>query len=510
MKTFWRVLLGVCLLTVAFNANTYVMNADDIVLQWPVLAEGRYTSSTFNKPPAHSGLDILSSMHDGIYPAEVGIVVSSGWPANRIQECNIADPNGNWHGTTSENEWLHPSDGWSQVGNCGGYYVKIYHDTVAGGMYYTSYHHLDGTKYIIPAGQRITNKGQPIATMGASGWVTGKHLHFILTTDGTTFNGGAIDPLPYLSGDLPESTPVSVPPTPVPTQVPTPIPSPTPIPDTNKPTGWLVSAPSLANDRFTVKVHAQDTGGSGLSWVKIMSVGAYSFGEVLMGPDNGLYVGTVETGAIPDRTKLYYVIRAQDGAGNNEQLTGTNETTIIHDNTPPTGSYVNPPGSADDYFKLHAQVQDTGGVGVAWVRMSVWPKEGGVSENVNLEYNQETSLWQVDFSVSSKPSGTEYQYLLWAGDGFNNETQITGMGSFVVTHDISPPTGGFVNPPATADTTLTIKAQVTDPSGVTWVTISIRPQGQGFTQWPLVFNASTNLWEFQMDTRAAPSVAVVI
>ncbi|PIZ93888.1 hypothetical protein COX84_05650, partial [Candidatus Micrarchaeota archaeon CG_4_10_14_0_2_um_filter_49_7] len=391
-----------------------------------------------------------------------------------------------------------------------------------GNDWYTKYAHLASVE------ESLLNKYVPQGTkIGASGNTgslsQGIHLHFELRHgDGQfhTNNNGWSYPVPEIyapagwidvCNTTVQSTPIPVPPTAQPTTVPpTPIPSPTPIPDTNKPTGWLVSAPSLANDRFTVKVHAQDTGGSGLSWVKIMSVGAYSFGEVLMGPDNGLYVGTVETGAIPDRTKLYYVIRAQDGAGNNEQLTGTNETTIIHDNTPPTGSYVNPPGSADDYFKLHAQVQDTGGVGVAWVRMSVWPKEGGVSENVNLEYNQETSLWQVDFSVSSKPSGTEYQYLLWAGDGFNNETQITGMGSFVVTHDISPPTGGFVNPPATADTTLTIKAQVTDPSGVTWVTISIRPQGQGFTQWPLVFNASTNLWEFQMDTRAAPSVAVVI
>ncbi len=505
MKTLLRVFVGVCLLFAAFSVNTSVSNADTTYGPWQERCPGNTLPP--NRPsiqnPAPSAY-VTGSYGSGQY--------SYGHWDSFYHEYYALDFGGSFEVKAAASGFLTAHDEGGSGNSTTVYWINH------GNGWYTKYAHMSEIYALVL--NHTVNAGDPIGKSGNLGCGDcGIHLHFELRHgdgQGYTTPSGWSYPVPEIyapagwidvCNTTVQSTPIPVPPTAVPpTLVPTstPIPSPTPIPDTNKPTGWLVSAPSLANNRFTVKVHAQDTGGSGLSWVKIMSVGTYSFGEVLMNPENGLYVGTVETEAVPDRTKLYYVVRAQDGAGNHEQLTGTNETTIIHDNTPPTGSYVNPPGSADDYFKLRAQVQDTG-VGVAWVRMSVWPKAGGVTEDVNLEYNQETSLWQVDFSVSSKPSGTEYQYLLWAGDGFNNNTQITGMGSFIVTHDISPPTGGFVNPPATADTTLTIKADVTDPSGVTWVTISIRPQGQGFSEFPMRFDSSTNLWEFVMDTRAAPN-----
>ena len=73
------------------------------------------------------------------------------------------------------------------VGNSAGYNVVIKH---ANG-YYTVYAHC--SKLYVKKGQKVTRR-QKIAAMGASGTVTGTHLHFGVFT-GVPYNGGkSIDP----------------------------------------------------------------------------------------------------------------------------------------------------------------------------------------------------------------------------------------------------------------------------------------------------------------------------
>lgn len=72
----------------------------------------------------------------------------------------------------------------------GGNYIKIQHD----GGYVTIYKHLAKYSITVKVGD-IVPSGAIIATVGASGNVTGPHLHFEIQ-----FNVKPVDPLPYLQG----------------------------------------------------------------------------------------------------------------------------------------------------------------------------------------------------------------------------------------------------------------------------------------------------------------------
>ena len=74
------------------------------------------------------------------------------------------------------------------VGNSAGYNVVIKHDN----GYYTVYAHC--SKLYVKKGQRVSRR-QKIAAMGASGTVTGTHLHFGVFYGGVPYNGGkSVDP----------------------------------------------------------------------------------------------------------------------------------------------------------------------------------------------------------------------------------------------------------------------------------------------------------------------------
>lgn len=72
-----------------------------------------------------------------------------------------------------------------------GYFVKINH----GNGVYTRYMHMKKGSIAVKVGQKV-ERGQVIGYMGATGNVTGRHLHFDICIDGTYK-----DPKPYLSGD---------------------------------------------------------------------------------------------------------------------------------------------------------------------------------------------------------------------------------------------------------------------------------------------------------------------
>ncbi|MBQ7288759.1 MAG: peptidoglycan DD-metalloendopeptidase family protein [Clostridia bacterium] len=72
-----------------------------------------------------------------------------------------------------------------------GYYVQIDH----GNGYVTRYMHMKKGSLTVKAGQAV-KKGQVLGYMGATGNVTGAHLHFDIC-----INGEYIDPKPYLKGE---------------------------------------------------------------------------------------------------------------------------------------------------------------------------------------------------------------------------------------------------------------------------------------------------------------------
>lgn len=65
----------------------------------------------------------------------------------------------------------------------------------------TKYFHLQNGSIPVQVGDHVT-AGQQIGYMGSTGYSTGAHLHFQLEMDGEP-----IDPLPYITGEVPEAIP---------------------------------------------------------------------------------------------------------------------------------------------------------------------------------------------------------------------------------------------------------------------------------------------------------------
>ena len=123
---------------------------------WP-LPGVTYISAGYNGYPGHKGLDIAGPYGTAIVAAESGTVIE----ANNY-------------------------DSW---GYSWGYYVLIYHN----GTYTTRYAHM--SSLIVSAGQYV-EKGQIIGYEGATGNVTGPHLHFEVYQNGTREY-----PMKFLFGD---------------------------------------------------------------------------------------------------------------------------------------------------------------------------------------------------------------------------------------------------------------------------------------------------------------------
>ena len=78
----------------------------------------------------------------------------------------------------------------SKYSSSAGEYVKLDH----GNGIYTRYLHLKSGSRTVKVGQTV-KKGQVLGYMGATGNVTGAHLHFDIN-----INGSYVDPEPYLNG----------------------------------------------------------------------------------------------------------------------------------------------------------------------------------------------------------------------------------------------------------------------------------------------------------------------
>lgn len=120
---------------------------------WP-LPGVTYISATYGGYPGHRGLDIAGAWGTAVVAAESGTVIA----ANNY-------------------------DSW---GDSWGYYVLIYHN----GTYTTRYAHL--SSLAVSQGQYV-EKGTIVGYEGATGNVTGPHLHFEVYENGTR-----VDPMNFL------------------------------------------------------------------------------------------------------------------------------------------------------------------------------------------------------------------------------------------------------------------------------------------------------------------------
>ena len=169
----------VCLVIFAsiFNFNTSIKaEAASTIFMKP--AEGRY-SDFFHAPRPnrlHKGLDIAAS---GIVPV---FATAAGTVTKVVDGC----PN--------------------TPGACLGFgnYVTVRH-TFNGEVIDSVYAHLrPGIE--VSVGQSV-NKGRQLGIMGNSGASEGQHLHFEMHTGGYVNSNSAVDPLPFINGDMDSQLP---------------------------------------------------------------------------------------------------------------------------------------------------------------------------------------------------------------------------------------------------------------------------------------------------------------
>ena len=162
-QTFSLVLALIVVLMMNLSIETDTFGATDYNFCFPVnngCKIAYYQGYTSEYGANHDGVDIHSKGDDTIYAAYSGVVDDV---ANKCDHVN--------YGAACEH--------YTTYGN----YVRIKGDN---GIYFY-YGHLKQNTIIVKKGDRV-EKGQAIATMGSSGYSTGKHLHFEIrqTTSSST------------------------------------------------------------------------------------------------------------------------------------------------------------------------------------------------------------------------------------------------------------------------------------------------------------------------------------
>ena len=130
---------------------------------------------TITDPKGHTGLDLYQPIGTPVYAAEGGDIIVAG---------KINNAYGN-----------------SAYGNC----ILINHKN----GYYTFYAHLDTVK--VKSGMSVI-QGATIGTVGATGNVTGPHLHFEIRTNPIWNRKNFIDPEPMLKPIENNSSVINIPP----------------------------------------------------------------------------------------------------------------------------------------------------------------------------------------------------------------------------------------------------------------------------------------------------------
>ena len=164
-------------LAVGSSTNLHCATGTEIAASgWTVPVVARI-SSGWRTPdrPTHNGVDLAAARGTPIRAAASGIVI--------VAECNAHLASGAWYGCDR--------DGSLQVVGCG-WWVEIRHaDNVI-----TRYCHM-GSRPDVVVGQEVT-AGQVIGQVGATGNVSGPHLHFEVHVNGDASYAGAVDPVTFM------------------------------------------------------------------------------------------------------------------------------------------------------------------------------------------------------------------------------------------------------------------------------------------------------------------------
>jgi len=163
-----------------------------------------------------------------------------------------------------------------------------------------------------------------------------------------------------------------------------------------------------------------------------------------------------------------------------------------NDHDPPTGGIVDAPIAANHTLTIKATARDASGI--RQVQLKIWPT-GGVDSYIDLTHTG-GETWETSINVDQHPSGTVLNFMLRAWDASinNNTAQLTGTHTVTVVKDTERPTGHYTHAPTTVDSTLTVRAEITDPSGVAKATLHSTIGTYEMS------HEGTNIWSVTVDT----------
>jgi len=189
--------------------------------------------------------------------------------------------------------------------------------------------------------------------------------------------------------------------------------------DTTPPTGYYITAPSVAGRSLDISAHLEDP--SGVAGATLYSgIGTF---EMAKEGTSETWSVTVETGHLALGTTFNYNIHAKDFKGNSVQVTG-NQPVTVDDREPPTGYLVNVNPNPYNNMVLQADF-DPDLSGVAWVHAIY--KVGNGGWQTRSMSNLHTNHWEANIDIRYAPHGTHIEYYIFAGDFAGNQAQTTGV-----------------------------------------------------------------------------------
>lgn len=124
--------------------------------------------------------------HYGIDIATGGTVAVNASAAGTVRVAANGCADVGFYGSTCNSGW--------------GNYIIVTHSAANGQVFETVYAHLKGA-LSVSVGQKVS-QGQRLGTMGSSGSSTGQHLHFELHKGMRSGSSTAVDPMPYITGQI--------------------------------------------------------------------------------------------------------------------------------------------------------------------------------------------------------------------------------------------------------------------------------------------------------------------
>lgn len=415
----WKV---VWLLTVVLTVSLVpgFVQAQTPQFVWPVEDGANHVSQYYSSQ--HKAVDILESGNDKIYAAEAGTVVYAV----------------NWHEDKPDGGWM----------------IKIHHDSVYGGQYYTWYCHLQEASLQVSAGQTVT-KGQEIATMGNTGTVQGDpgiHLHFVLA-NGPDIEANAINPYPdYLSGD--------------------------PGDDFVDPTIQITS-PGSSNafsTQIPVSMNASDNeGGTGVRFVEVKLHYSGAWHEELTQQDWTGADGWNVTLNVPSEASGAPDVKidafSEDYNGN--RSAPSTVTGLVIDQQAPSVNITTPSDGASFNDSIHVEADASDNRGVTQVVFKLhyqgeWRHE--------VQDTNGGDGWKADFTGLSVPPGTnDVKIDAIAYDELGNSAVDTVINLQPTPPDTTPPTVSVTSPIQNdlVKDTITLQASATDNVAIDRVEVAI-------------------------------------